>query len=351
MIRLIVLALLCGGVSAGTHSLRYFYNSMTPIPGVPEFVAVGYVDDALFVHYDSDRKQMIPRQRWIEESEDKQYWERETQKQLGWEQIGKVDIQTLITRTNLTGGIHTLQVMYGCELRDDGSTAGFFQYGWDGKDLISFDKEHLVWNTPVTWQVVTKNKWEQDRGLGQQRKGYLEQECIEWLKKYLTAGERELKPVAPRVFPSVNKASNIRPTELSCLVTGFYPRDIEVTLLRNGQPITDTESTGILPNHDGTYQLTRWAQITLDEGATYSCQYDQGDKVGVEIRHWDGTFPGSPEGTNLGLIVGIVIGAVALIALVIGAVVWKRRGEKKSGYNPANPAERGESSSNSSAQA
>uniref|UniRef100_UPI00398F448E class I histocompatibility antigen, F10 alpha chain-like n=1 Tax=Pristiophorus japonicus TaxID=55135 RepID=UPI00398F448E len=355
MIGLIVLTLLCGGVSAGSHSLRYFLTSMTPIPGLPEFVVVGYVDDAQIVHYDSDRKVTVPRQRWMEESQDAEYWERETQNMRGSEPVFKGNIQTALTRTNQSGGIHTVQTMYGCELRDDGTTGGLMQDGWDGKDFISFDKEQLQWVTPVHWGEITKRKWDRDTAYNQGVKGYLEQECIEWLKKYLQLGERDLRAVAPQVFPSVNKASNIKPTQLSCLVTGFYPRDIEVTLLRNGKRITDTESTGILPNHEGTYQLTRWAEIESEDGATYSCQYEQSGQAGVKTRDWDGTYrltPGSPKEPNLGLIVGIVIGVVALIAAVIGVVVWKKRGgEKKSGYSKANPAEKGESSSNSSAQA
>uniref|UniRef100_UPI00398EB8A6 class I histocompatibility antigen, F10 alpha chain-like n=1 Tax=Pristiophorus japonicus TaxID=55135 RepID=UPI00398EB8A6 len=354
MFGLTVLALLCGEVCAGSHSLRYMHTAITPLPGIAEFTDVGYVDDQQFIYYDSVSRQYTPRQRWIRESEGAEYWERYTQILRGKEQVMKGNIQTVLTRTNQTGGIHTLQRLCGCELRDDGTTSGFWQYGWDGKDLISFDKDRLVWVTPVPWGEITKNKWDQDRAEMQQDKSYLEQECIEWLKKYLKAGERELGAVAPQVFPSVDKASNIKAPQLSCLLTGFYPREIQVTLLRNGEPIRDTESTGILPNHDGTYQLTTWAQIEPADGATYSCQYEQSGQAGGKTRDWDGTFrvtPGSPEGTNRGLIVGIVIAAVALIALVIGAVVWKRRGgEETSGYSPANPAERGELSPNSAAQ-
>ncbi|XP_067883152.1 class I histocompatibility antigen, F10 alpha chain-like isoform X1 [Heterodontus francisci] len=245
--------------------------------------------------------------------------------------------------------------MYGCELRDDGSTNGFHQEGWDGRDYISFDKDNMVWVTPVSWGLITKNKWDQDKARNQQRKGYLEGTCIEWLKKYLKLGEKELRHVAPQVFLSADKASAAKPTQLCCLVTGFYPRDIEVTLLRNGAPIADTCSTGILPNHDGTYQLRRWVQIAPENGANYSCQYEQSEKEGMEILDWARMLPvtvGSSEGTNIRLIVGIVVAAIALIAVVIGAVALKRRGgEYKHSYSSANPVRGVESSSNSSALA
>lgn len=70
---------------SGPHSLRYFYTVMSrPGRGEPHFVAVGYVDDAQFVRYDSDcvSPRMEPRapwmeQRWVEQV-DPQYWDVET---------------------------------------------------------------------------------------------------------------------------------------------------------------------------------------------------------------------------------------------------------------------------------
>ncbi|XP_067882272.1 class I histocompatibility antigen, F10 alpha chain-like isoform X8 [Heterodontus francisci] len=264
MIGVIELVLLCGGVSAGSHSLRYFYTAMTPIPGLPEFVAVGYVDDATIDYYDSNLQEVISRQQWMAESQGPEYWEQQTQILRSSEHIGQTNIQTALNRTNQTG-------------------------------------------------------------------------------------------VAPQVFLSADKASAAKPTQLCCLVTGFYPRDIEVTLLRNGAPIADTCSTGILPNHDGTYQLRRWVQIAPENGANYSCQYEQSEKEGMEILDWARMLPvtvGSSEGTNIRLIVGIVVAAIALIAVVIGAVALKRRGgEYKHSYSSANPVRGVESSSNSSALA
>ncbi|XP_038672471.1 H-2 class I histocompatibility antigen, Q9 alpha chain-like isoform X3 [Scyliorhinus canicula] len=327
MIGLLMPILLCSVVSAVSHSLRYFYTAMSPIPGLPEIVAVGYVDDIPIDYYDSDLRKLIPRQQWIQECQSPEYWDEQTQILRSSEHVGQTNIQTALNRTNQSGGIHTVQVMHGCELRDDGQTSGFHQEGWDGQDYISFDKDHMVWVTPVAWGLITKNKWDENKARNQQRKAYLEGTCIEWLKKYLEQGKQHLESV-----------------------TGFYPRDIEVILLRNGDDFMDTYSTGILPNHDGTYQLRRWAQINPKDGATYSCQYEQSEKE-VETRVWDGMFrfrPGSRQGTNSRLDVGIVA-VVALITVVIGAIVWKKTGvERKSAYRPANC---GESSSNSSSQA
>ncbi|XP_041068227.1 class I histocompatibility antigen, F10 alpha chain-like, partial [Carcharodon carcharias] len=193
MLRLILLTLLCGGVSAGSHSLRYYHTSMTPIAELPEFVTVGYVDELVLDYYDSDLRKDVPRQRWMEQNEGPEYWERQTQISQGAEQVGKANIQIAMNRTNQRNGIHTFQLMYGCEMGDGGTTAAVLQYGWDGKDFISFDKDRMVWTTPVPWGEITKDKWDRDTAWNQELKGYLERTCIEWLEKYLKYGKSQLK--------------------------------------------------------------------------------------------------------------------------------------------------------------
>ena len=59
---------------------------------------------------------------------------------------------------------------------------------------------------------------------------------------------------------------------MSCLATGFYPRHINLTLFRDGQPVSDHEITGgdLLPNGDGTYQMRKSLEISADKHK-YSC--------------------------------------------------------------------------------
>ncbi|XP_052420286.1 hereditary hemochromatosis protein homolog [Carassius gibelio] len=64
--------------------------------------------------------------------------------------------------------------------------------------------------------------------------------------------------------------------QISCLATGFYPRHINLTLFRDGQPVDDDQITGgeILPNGDGTYQMRKSLVISeeeLREEHKYNC--------------------------------------------------------------------------------
>ncbi|XP_072331372.1 class I histocompatibility antigen, F10 alpha chain-like isoform X2 [Scyliorhinus torazame] len=270
MIGMMVQILLLGQVSAGSHSLRYFLTSMTPNPGLPEFVVVGYVDHVQFIMYDSDRKELIPREQWMVASEGPLALQRKKVLVQEQEQNIKWYTQVLLARTNQSGGIHTYQTQFGCDLSDDGTRSGFHQRGWDGQDFISFDKEHMVWVTPVPWGESIKNKWDQNMASNLGWKHYLEEECIEWLRKYLEYGQKILKAVAPIVSFTRLGDSNW----LSCVVTGFYPQAIEVNLCRDGVVIDETLSSGILPNHDRTSQIRKWVEFDPEDQAEYSCRVE-----------------------------------------------------------------------------
>lgn len=65
---------------AESHSLRYFLTGITdPGPGMPQFMAVGYVDGKAFGNYDSERRTVQPIVDWLAQ-EDVKHWDAETKK-------------------------------------------------------------------------------------------------------------------------------------------------------------------------------------------------------------------------------------------------------------------------------
>ncbi|XP_026548976.1 HLA class I histocompatibility antigen, A-68 alpha chain-like, partial [Notechis scutatus] len=98
----------CRGSGASSHSLKYFYSSISdPSQGLPQFVGVGYVDGQVFVHYDSHSQRMQPRVSWIEKyvgKEDSQYWDRNTRNFRADEEVFRVGLETLRNRYNQSEG-------------------------------------------------------------------------------------------------------------------------------------------------------------------------------------------------------------------------------------------------------
>ncbi|XP_069055122.1 class I histocompatibility antigen, F10 alpha chain [Lepisosteus oculatus] len=331
MFRVLVLVF-CGvqAASAVTHSLRYFYTGTSGMTNFPEFVTVGLVDGQPFTYYDSNIRRETPRQDWMAKSVGADYWESETQNSIGTEQVFKANIETAKKRFNQTGGVHTWQNMYGCELDDDGTTRGFYQFGYDGADYISLDKSTLTWTAANQRGMTTKLKWDPLTAENQRLKAYLENTCIEWLKKYVGYGrETLLRTERPQVSVS-HKDSGSGGYEVTCLATGFFPKDVTVSWQRDGQELhEDVESGEVVPNGDGSFQVRKRLTVRAGEKDKYqySCRVDHkslnpGEEV---VRTW------VPPSSNLLVIIGAVVGVLlVLVAVFAGAFFWKKRGDKKS---------------------
>ncbi|XP_015680096.1 patr class I histocompatibility antigen, B-1 alpha chain-like [Protobothrops mucrosquamatus] len=188
-------------LGASSHSLKYFYSSISePSQGLPHFVTVGYVDGQVFTSYNSNSRREQPRVSWMEkvEKEDPHYWDRETQASHSAEEAFRENLEIARTRYNQSEGLHTWQLMYGCELQADGRKGGFWQYGYDGRTFLTFDKERLTWVAPQPQAQITQRKWDAIPGLNQRDKSYLEEICIEWLEKYLSYGKETLLRTEPK---------------------------------------------------------------------------------------------------------------------------------------------------------
>lgn len=83
--------------------------------------------------------------------------------------------------------------MYGCELEHDGTTRGYYVFGYDGEDFISFDKNNLTNIAANPHAVIFKKKWDLNRAKAQYCKAYLENTCLERLKNYVSYSKDTLE--------------------------------------------------------------------------------------------------------------------------------------------------------------
>ncbi|KTG44734.1 hypothetical protein cypCar_00019646, partial [Cyprinus carpio] len=233
--------------------------------------------------------------------------------------------------------VHTLQVIYGCELDSDGTTQGYYQFGYDGKDFISFDKNTQTWTAAVSQAVMSKNKLDPDTAHSNQWKAYLENICIDWLNKYVNYGKDTLQR---KVSPQVSLLQKDPSSSVTCHATGFYPSGVKISWQKNGQDHDEDVDLGeIIPNEDGTFQRMSTLSVEPEEWKKneYNCVVEHQSKTIKTIlteKEVKTNYASSP--------IGIIIGVAAVILLivigVVGYVVYqKKKGEKLSHILSSSP--------------
>ncbi|KAL8213475.1 UNVERIFIED_CONTAM: hypothetical protein K2H54_065969 [Gekko kuhli] len=334
--------------ASSSHSLRFFDTAVSePSPGLPQFISVGYVDEQPIDRYDSITKRDIPQVSWMEEygKDNPKFWEMETQKCQHWESVFRANLVTLRKLYSLKNstGLHTWQRMCACEVGPDGRPrGGHFQHAYDGEDFLILDRETITWTASVPQALVIKRRWEKELPNAEYWKSYLEEVCVEWLRSFLVYGKEILQRTErPTVRVARKKGHDGRET-LFCQLYGFYPKEVEVTWMKDGEDQRmETWTGGVVPNSDGTYNT--WLSIEVDpkEKDRYRCQVGHNSLLEPLDLAWE--EPASIVGLILG-IVGIVGGVLLAALILVGAGVAfdMHKQQQEDGYATASITEQRE---------
>ncbi|XP_061753268.1 class I histocompatibility antigen, F10 alpha chain-like [Nerophis ophidion] len=328
-------------VASVIHTLNYFHTASSQVPNFPEFVSVGYVDGVQIVRYDSNSKKTEAKQDWMNKitAEDPKYWESETHINFGDGYVYKQDIEILKKRFNQTEGVHILQKMTGCEWNDEtDEVKGWYQLGYDGEDFISLDMKTWTWTASRQQAFPSKLKWDQDKHLLEDMKHYYTQLCPKYLKKYVNYGKEVLmRTELPKVFLFQKTPSS----PVSCMATGFYPDAADLFWRKDGEQIfEDVEHGEILPNHDGTFQLSVHlkVEVTADVEGKYECVFQlSGVKEDLVTKlERRSILSNASHGANLSVTfaaTAAVLAVVAVLAAIITVMVRRHR-NRQAKYDP-----------------
>uniref|UniRef100_A0A8C9U1A6 Ig-like domain-containing protein n=1 Tax=Scleropages formosus TaxID=113540 RepID=A0A8C9U1A6_SCLFO len=306
-----------------SHSLSLVATFICGKTQFPEFTMVLLVNDVPVEYYDSGIKKIVSRRHWrvndsIQETDLRDYVVADVYNDL------QQSSHTLMKKYNHTQGVHVYQSFTACHLEDDTLRRGFFITAYDGEEKYEYDALSHTQNTLVpefVWRKVTSDIRKQIFS------SIYQPLCVRTLRRYLQEDKNILlrKGTRPRVRVIQKTEPHSGRTQVSCVATGFYPRRVNVTLLRDDRPVPDRELTGgeVLPNGDGTYQLRRSLSVSeeeLRERHRYTCTVSHlsvDNKLDVS---WEPEAPADPV-----LISAVLIAVLVLTALIVTAIVLCRK--------------------------
>ncbi|KAM9723705.1 class I histocompatibility antigen, B alpha chain-like [Menidia menidia] len=226
---------------------------------------------------------------------------------------------------NLTAsGVHVQQRLAGCEVLDGQLVFGMFRDAVNSQDADSFQSNmtHFTYtrgNSPVFQWDAIRQTYEQMLFTNL----YLPT-CARTLNNLLESEKHlVMRRVPPLLFILTKQV--VGGAQLTCLATDFYPRHINLTLRRDGDPVDADRLSGglVLPNGNGLYQMRKTLSIDEEElqrKHSYTCTASH---LSLDNRLDVSWRAQSSRSHRVQVLSGplILMGAAVILLLVL----WRRR--------------------------
>ncbi|KAF6719019.1 Major histocompatibility complex class I-related gene protein [Oryzias melastigma] len=237
-------------------------------------------------------------------------------------------------RLNQTEGSHVLQRISGCEWDDkSGEIKIFEKWGYEGEDFISLDQQTMTWIISKAEAVAIKHLWDADTARFEIIKDYFMLKVPKLLQGYIycvgTVYHRTERP-------SVSLLQKTPSSPVSCHATGFYPEKADLFWRKDGEEIHEGVEKGeILPNHDGTFQMSSELNVSLvqhEDWKKYECVFQlsgvKEDIITTLNKAKIQTNTVSPSEFPVGPVVGGVAAVVLLLVLTgVFYYCWRKRND------------------------
>ncbi|XP_036416205.1 major histocompatibility complex class I-related gene protein-like [Colossoma macropomum] len=338
-------------VSAGSHSLAVVTTYIEGETPFPELSMTLMLDDLTVGYFDSEMNTLVPR--GLKDQEDDGVIDPEKIKIISSSMQTDFKQRHLYLKheLNYTESIQVQQRLVMCELMDNDQPGPLIiKNALEGttRDELRFYERKITYKNDLNLTeerlelFLTSTQWRHEN--------IYYPLCIKTLRGYLNKRSNQVKrKVKPRVRLIQRRRSVSGWDGVTCLATGFYPRHINLTIFRDGQPVPDQLTTGgdLLPNVDGTYQMRKSLELSEEElkKHSYTCTVTHlslDNKLDVPL-DFD---PGEP----IGPIVSSVVVALVLVSVMM-AVIWmikirrrKQRASSQGKYSSASSTDESETS-------
>ncbi|XP_030645167.1 class I histocompatibility antigen, F10 alpha chain-like [Chanos chanos] len=304
---------------SNVHSLHLYFVASQGFD-LPDYFELMTVDDVPVFYYNSNMKGAIPVPEWLSSTTAIKFWDFSTY-------TAEIDnlkivkgLKSAAQQFNVTGASKNIYQAHGrCDLRPDGTAQAFLTHAFNGKDFISLDIESKTFIATVPQAVLYKRLRERDQANLELVVYFYHTTCVEGIKEFLQhAPSLCIKKVPElRLFEKKNSAF----TEITCHVTGFYPRTVQVQWFGSDmQPVVEGVIEGeVLPNGDGSYQIRKSVVIPAEHTDIhhYSCVVQHSSIPGNITKAWVGKKDSS---VMFAVVIPVVAGFLVIIGF--GLMFW-----------------------------
>ncbi|KAI4900768.1 hypothetical protein NFI96_020314, partial [Prochilodus magdalenae] len=318
----------------GSNSMAAVITYIKGDTPFPEFTVILMLDDLMVGYYDSEIQVLVPR--GLDEGQEDGVLDQNVIKTLATSVHDSFNHrhQYLKYILNHTDSIEVQQRLVVCELSDSdrpGQMITKNAIGGITRDEVRFYERNLTYQNSFNFPEEHMNV--QLRLTQIRHENLYYPACITALRGYLQKRRHQVKrKVKPRVRLIQRRRSVSGWDGVTCLATGFYPRHINLTILRDGQPVPDHLITGgdLLPNDDGTYQMRKHLELSQEElkKQNYTCTVTHlslDNKLDV---HLD-LDPGEPIGPILSSVVAALV--LVCVVVVVTCMLCRRKRAGKEG--------------------
>ncbi|KAK2830773.1 hypothetical protein Q5P01_018704 [Channa striata] len=325
---LFLLFLFCHVSSPVKHSLKFLSTVSSGIQNLPYLMISVFVDDVHAGSCNSNKtleiKQDVFKQLFKDNPQNlKQFT------QLCFELLPvrfKLVLDRCMQLFNHSGGVHILQKMSGCESDEQTGETVFEQNGYDGEDFMSLDLKKRTWISLRPEADVITQEWNTDKPGMERYVQLFAQNYPKWLRTAVKYGESFLLRT---VRPSVSLLQTSPSSPVSCHATGFYPDRATMFWRKDGQDLhEDVDHGEILPNQDGTFQMTvdlNISSVKPEDWTRYDCVFQlNGVKDDIIIK-LDKAAIRTNKVSHVHAVVGGVVGLMLFAVCITGLMIWRKR--------------------------
>ncbi|XP_036416244.1 major histocompatibility complex class I-related gene protein-like [Colossoma macropomum] len=284
---------------------------------LPEFVQRTTLDDVTIFYHDSNMASKMPRPDWLNSIAGQWHWKHIQNWADRNRRVISQGFTSALQQFNRTGSLADSNIYEGwgcCTLYPNGTYRSSLTHKFNGKDFISLDLDRRVFVAAVSEAVLYKNQRCRDERDMNDITDFYRKVIVDRLNIFKNA-----PPVRIRKVPEVSifEKQMTGSITITCHVTGFYPRAVQVDWLGPDQPV-DEAFTDVLPNEDGTYQTRKSVTVPEEDVGkhTYSCVVLHSSVAHNITKVWVGEFQYHRRA-------GVWI-SLAIFLLATGFVFWRR---------------------------